>query len=202
MEDLEHVFNSILMMKRLKRQGWFRAAVSISDIESLADHSFGAAIIALVLATYEVNHGTHPHLNIERAALLALIHDLPESQYLDLDITIKQLLGSERYHSIKKDLDTTASKQLTEAFHKTTNSDLLQRLLEELQELSTPEAQLAYCADKTDLLLQSHSYFINNRLNRKQYHNFVNSALQHLQAYSNKFTSVRWFLRFFEALMQ
>ena len=66
-----------LSLKKLPRMGWL---IEKAPHESLADHSFGAAIIALALARME---GLG---EAEEAALVrrALLHDLHESRIGDL----------------------------------------------------------------------------------------------------------------------
>lgn len=60
---------------QIRRSGWWLAGVT--SPESVAEHSFRAAVIAFVLATRE---GCDP----ERAAALALFHDLHEARVLDM----------------------------------------------------------------------------------------------------------------------
>ena len=60
-----------LQLKRLRRTGWIDRGVS--DPESSADHSWGVALLAWLLAR------DYPDLDRERVLLLGLIHDLPEA---------------------------------------------------------------------------------------------------------------------------
>ncbi|MGV8176227.1 MAG: HD domain-containing protein [Candidatus Bilamarchaeaceae archaeon] len=62
-------------LKLVKRSGWWVAG--IKDPESVADHSYRAAVIAFVLADME---GADPH----KLASALLFHDLPESRIQDL----------------------------------------------------------------------------------------------------------------------
>lgn len=61
-------------LKRLYRQGWLKRGVPESECESVADHSFGTAILALFLA------GRPPYeaLDRDRALRIALVHELGE----------------------------------------------------------------------------------------------------------------------------
>lgn len=61
-------------MKLLKRQGWERYA---NRSESLAEHSFGSAICALLLADRESQLVDAEDFSKEQVVLHALIHDLP-----------------------------------------------------------------------------------------------------------------------------
>ena len=60
-----------LRLKRLRRTGWLDRGVT--GPESAADHSWGVALLAWLLAR------DHPQLDRERILLLGLIHDLPEA---------------------------------------------------------------------------------------------------------------------------
>ncbi len=63
-------------LKGLPRSGWRLAGVR--NAESTADHSHRAAVIAYVIARME-------GANAERAATLAVFHDLPEARIGELD---------------------------------------------------------------------------------------------------------------------
>lgn len=60
-----------LRLKRLRRTGWLDRGVT--DPESSADHSWGVALLAWLLARDQ------PELDRERVLLLGLVHDLPEA---------------------------------------------------------------------------------------------------------------------------
>lgn len=62
-------------LKYSKRTGWWIAKVK--DPESIAEHSFRTAVVALVLAIKE------KHANPEKLACSALLHDLHETRLLD-----------------------------------------------------------------------------------------------------------------------
>lgn len=59
-------------LKIVKRRGWLLRGIDENDCESVSEHSYCVAIISAIIA-YERN------LNIERAVIMALIHDLPEA---------------------------------------------------------------------------------------------------------------------------
>jgi len=70
-EPLLRFFALALRLKQLRRQGWLDRGVR--DPESAADHSWGVALLAWVLAA------ERPELDREQVLLLALLHDLPEA---------------------------------------------------------------------------------------------------------------------------
>jgi putative hydrolase of HD superfamily len=65
-------------LKRLFRQGWLKRGVPESTCESVADHSFGVALLALLLAP------SRGGIDRERAVLMALVHELGEAYAGDI----------------------------------------------------------------------------------------------------------------------
>ncbi|MEX2314675.1 MAG: HD domain-containing protein, partial [Thermomicrobiales bacterium] len=64
-------WSQALQLKRLRRTGWLDRGVA--GPESVADHSWGVALLAWLLARDQ------PGLDRERVLLLGLVHDLPEA---------------------------------------------------------------------------------------------------------------------------
>lgn len=62
-------------LKRVKRSGWWVAG--IKDPESVAEHSYRSAVLAYIMGKIE-------NVDAEKAAMMALIHDLPEARLNDL----------------------------------------------------------------------------------------------------------------------
>ncbi len=73
--DIQIQFHSaIRVLKDLYRQGWIKYhGVPKERAESVADHSYGVAMLALMMAVE-----TRPELDAGRVALLALVHDFGE----------------------------------------------------------------------------------------------------------------------------
>src|SRR5690349_8463829 len=83
MTDDEHVAAFLIEtghLKRTPRAGW--AIAGVRTPESVAEHSFRTAVIAYVLAVME---GANP----DRAATLAVFHDVPETRTTDLHSVAK-----------------------------------------------------------------------------------------------------------------
>ena len=70
--EIEMYFQ-IAHLKQVYRQGWLLRGISPEQCESVADHTFGVAILAMILAT---NH--FPELDRTKLLQIALIHDLGE----------------------------------------------------------------------------------------------------------------------------
>ena len=69
-EAVINVFQSFLRLKSLYRQGWLQRNVPIDKTESVADHSFGIAILALLLCP--------PELDKLKVLEMALLHETGE----------------------------------------------------------------------------------------------------------------------------
>lgn len=59
-------------LKQIYRQGWLRRGVPPQRCESIAEHSFGVALLVLWLGQ------SWPDLNVDKAVRMALLHDLGE----------------------------------------------------------------------------------------------------------------------------
>lgn len=137
-----------MRLKSVPRIGWLLRGVR--DVESVAAHSFGVAIIAMLLADRTRARGIE--VNVERLLRMALMHDLTEARTGDLPSTIKQYFGKA---TIKAADERIAGEMLAE----------LGRLGESYLELwrdyehrASIEARLVKAADKLDLLVQSREY--------------------------------------------
>jgi putative hydrolase of HD superfamily len=65
-------FFEVCHLKQLYRQGWLRGGVPRERCESIADHSFGVAMLASWLAQ------ARPELDAAKVVRMALLHDLGE----------------------------------------------------------------------------------------------------------------------------
>ncbi|GAA5057857.1 HD domain-containing protein [Thermocatellispora tengchongensis] len=128
------------LLKRYRRTGWLVAGVR--DPESIADHSFRAAVIASVIAVLE---GADP----ERAAFMSLFHDTQETRTTDVP------------HLAKRYLTTTPNERVTEDQVRGLPEPvaaMLRGAVGEYEEKTTPEAVCARDADKLECLIQAVEY--------------------------------------------
>ncbi len=75
---VENFFFEIGCLKRVARSGWWLAG--IKQPESVAEHSFRTAVMAYALGELE----GLSQAECDRAAMMALLHDLPEARCTDL----------------------------------------------------------------------------------------------------------------------
>lgn len=127
-------------LKRTPRAGW--AIAGVRDPESVAEHSYRTAVIAYVLAVME---GADP----DRAAALAVFHDVPETRSGDIPSTGK------RYLRMAPAVDIAADQT---ANLPTSLADPIRRLIGEFEGKATLEALCAKDADKLECLIQAREY--------------------------------------------
>lgn len=156
-KTLSLLFES-LSLKKMPRAGWL---VERAPHESLADHSFGAAIIALALARMEKLNGR------DEAALLrrTLLHDLHEARIGDLSRLQRKYVQADY---------ARAEKEMLEGTHMEPETGLLQG--EKL-------AALCKDADKLDMLFTAIDY--SNAGNRNM-QRFIDAALEQIKSESGK----------------
>jgi putative hydrolase of HD superfamily len=121
------------MLKRTPRSGWQFLG---SGAESVADHLFRSAMIALVLS--RLDRG----VDADRVIRMALVHDLPEARTGDLNYMNQRYVRADEPSAID---DLVAGLPF---------GDELRELLEEYRGEATPEARVAHDADQLELLLQ------------------------------------------------
>ncbi|MBQ7568602.1 HD domain-containing protein [bacterium] len=138
-EEMRSSLRKTLRLKQLKRSGWRRCRVTGS--ESVADHSWGVAWLALALCP--------EGLCLDRVLALAVVHDLAELSTGDLtpydDVTAEDKANRE-LHALA---DLTAGLPSPER---------LTALQLEYQECFTSEAKFVHWCDKMDMWLQSENY--------------------------------------------
>jgi putative hydrolases of HD superfamily len=69
---------NLAALKALRRTGWLDRGVNAGLVESVADHSLSVAILAWVSALERAHEGAD--LDPQRVLLLAIVHDLAESE--------------------------------------------------------------------------------------------------------------------------
>ncbi|HKE04213.1 MAG TPA: HD family hydrolase [Blastocatellia bacterium] len=138
----------LMRLKSVPRIGWLLRGVR--DVESVASHSFGVAVIAMLLADRARARGVE--VNVERLLRMALLHDLTEARTGDLPSTIKGYFDKA---SIKSADESIAKEIFTEL------GDLSESYLElwsDYEHRASIESRVVKAADKLDLLMQSREY--------------------------------------------
>ena len=130
-------------LKKERRRGWV-VKVKVTDAESVADHSWRTALMALIL-------GGSRGLDTQRMTAMALIHDLSEA--VTGDLTPEDEQDPRR----KRELADEAFQRLLSLLPASMRSNLA-LLWQEYQQSTTEEAQLVRELDKVEMALQAEEY--------------------------------------------
>jgi len=131
-------------LKRLDRTGWVLRGFA-NGTESVAAHSFGVGVAAMLLADELRAQGVL--IDVEKVLRIALLHDWAEARVGDMPRTATLYFGAEA----RKQAETAAFRDLTESL----NSAEYANLYHEYEERNTLEARLVKAADVIDLLVEA-----------------------------------------------
>ena len=133
-------------LKRLDRTGWVLRGFA-NGTESVAAHSFGVSITAMLLADELLAQGVV--IDVEKVLRIALLHDWAETRVGDMPRTATSYFGSD----VRKSAETAAFRDLTEPLDQ--GDSLYANLYQEYEERNSQEARLVKAADVIDLLVQA-----------------------------------------------
>ena len=137
-------------LKRVPRSGWLLRGVP--HVESVAEHAYGTATLALALCDILNASGELAHpLDVERVLTIALLHDLAEARLTDLPGPARLLIPDE----VKSRAETIAMTSILTALP---SAARLLSAWREFEEDSTPEGCLVRDADKLEMMLQCTRY--------------------------------------------
>ncbi|PYS85157.1 MAG: oxetanocin [Acidobacteria bacterium] len=134
-------------LKRLDRTGWVLRGLP-PGAESVAAHSYGVALAAMLLADECTARGVE--LNVERVLRLALLHDLQETRTGDMPRTVADYYGREA----RKRAERAAFDDVMRGAG-ARHAGRYGELHEDYEERASLEARLVKAADVVDLLAQA-----------------------------------------------
>jgi len=129
----------LISCKNLVRTGWMQKGVPPSIGETVASHSFEAAILAFTIASKLKDQGVN--VNPDHEAILALFHDAGESILGDFPKWTSEKID-------KKDVELEAFKELGIGVD----------LFIEFKDKKTLEANIAKLSDRLSTVLQAKRY--------------------------------------------
>ena len=154
----------IVQLKQLYRQGWLKRGISTADCETVAEHTFGNAMLCLLLAR------DYPALQLEKVLRLALVHDIGEA-YVG-DITPHDRVEK----SEKTRLETEAVERI---LGKLPNGASLIADWHEYEAGETAEARFVKQVDRLELALQASVYGRQGKVDSSE---FLDAAEAFVQA--------------------
>jgi putative hydrolase of HD superfamily len=136
----------IQRLKRLERTGWTLRGLA-PGAESVAAHSYGVAVAAMMLADQLLARGVA--VNVERLLRLALLHDWAEARLGDMPRT-----GSAYFNKdARRRAERAAFDDIARGLGGTMN-EKYSALHEDYEQRGSLEARLVKAADIIDLLVQ------------------------------------------------
>jgi len=131
-------------LKTIPRMGW--RVRGVTGGESVADHSYSVALIAMLLADR-----MDLELDVEKLLRIALLHDLPEHMLGDIHAPATRLLG-------EREKEAAELRILENLFAGLENGERYVELWKEFAERSSPEGRLIRAADKIEMFTQAFQY--------------------------------------------
>jgi putative hydrolases of HD superfamily len=161
--------NRLLTLKLLPRTGWLQRGVS--NPESVAEHTFGVAMLALLVGD------TMPTIDRGRLLTIALLHDLAEALVGDLPATARRLFGTEAKYAAERGAMEELLADLPQA------ADYM-ALWDDYVQGGSAEARLVKALDRLEMLSQALAY---ERAGNRALHEFWHDA----EHWSAEFPAVR-----------
>jgi putative hydrolase of HD superfamily len=135
-------------LKGLERTGWMLRGIA-PGAESVADHSYGVAVAAMLLADELIARGVA--VNMERVLRVALLHDWAEVRTGDMPRTATAYFGA----SARKRAERVAFEDIVGEIETGGAAEMYNALHKDYEERESLEARLVKAADVIDLLVQT-----------------------------------------------
>ena len=129
-------------LKGLDRAGWVLRGFA-NGTESVAAHSFGVSVTAMLLADTLIAQGVA--VDVEKILRISLLHDWAEARVGDMPRTATMYFGAEA----RKQAETAAFRDIS------SDNALYTNLYHEYEARNTLEARLVKAADVIDLLVEA-----------------------------------------------
>jgi putative hydrolase of HD superfamily len=132
-------------LKRLERTGWALRGLP-NGTESVAAHSFGVSVTAMLLADEVKARGVS--IDTERVLRMALLHDWAETRVGDMPRTAANYFGADA----RKHAETVAFADIVA---EAGSAHVYKDLYQDYEQRISVEARLVKAADVIDLLIQA-----------------------------------------------
>lgn len=150
-KDYVGFFEAVGKSKRLLRSGWIRE--KIKDPESVAEHSFRDALMAMVLAG-EVEDEFGRPLDRDKLIKMALLHDIGEVITGDIVVERHDIIDLK-----KRDEKELAEREgIRKIFDMIGQADEYVTIFDEMTSRITPEAKFFWQIDKLEMAQQALEY--------------------------------------------
>jgi putative hydrolase of HD superfamily len=134
-------------LKGLERTGWMLRGIA-AGTESVASHSYGVAVAAMLLADELTGRGVE--INMERVLRVALLHDWAEARVGDMPRTASRYFGKDA----RRRAESAAFRDIVGELKESGLDEKYRVLHDDYEERGSLEARLVKAADVIDLLVQ------------------------------------------------
>lgn len=141
---LVEAYFELNQLKQLYRQGWLKRGIAPGRCESVAEHSFGVALLALFLVD-----ACFPHLDHDKVLRMALLHDFGEIYAGDL--TPADRVSDEDKHRLE-------ARSVTRVLSKLPGGEAYLAIWDEFERGESDEARLVRQIDRLEMALQAGVY--------------------------------------------
>ncbi|MBQ7308175.1 MAG: HD domain-containing protein [Clostridia bacterium] len=165
-KQIKNILDYYLLTTRLKdtiRSGWKRWSVSKERLESVAEHIFGTCMLCCAIYSE-----CKPNIDLGKTILTLALHETEE--ILIGDITP---FDSKEKLQIKAD----GKKAVMEIFKPLNECENFYKLIDDFDNLKTPEAIFARKCDKLECDLQAKIYDEKGYMNLSEAGNIINSQI-------------------------
>jgi putative hydrolase of HD superfamily len=132
----------MLELKEVPRMGW--VVRGVRDGESVADHTFGVALLTLLL-------GPSEGIDVGKALKIAVVHDLAESVLGDIPTPAAKMMGND-------EKEVAEEKILTKLLADYGSRSEIEELWKEFRDRTTPEGRFIRAVDKLEMFIQAFQY--------------------------------------------
>lgn len=140
MKELTQKIFDFLRLKRVLRSGW--SYYGYGPEENVASHIFGTAILTLLIGR-EIQR-TGVELDLLKAIIMALIHEVGETRLGDLHLEARRFLGEEHVINTEQEVAKSVLKD-----------EYLESIFKEFEEGKSREAKLVHDIDRLELLIEA-----------------------------------------------
>lgn len=145
--DMLSLLIELQRLKRLDRTGWTLRGLA-NGTESVAAHSFGVSVTAMLLADEIKSRGVE--INVETVLRMSILHDWAETRIGDMPRTGTHYFGAKT----RKEAETAAFADIVA---EVTAKTILIALHQDYEKRESLEARVVKAADIIDLLIQAYA---------------------------------------------
>lgn len=163
------IYKEINKLKVLMRSGWVQRAVPKNRLESVAEHCFSMAFLALTIIKED-----KLDLDISKVMQLVLVHEVGEIDAGDIT-PVDNVSLEDKY-----DMELKGVKRISQMFSEPFVIDLWK----EFEDCKTKEAKFVKKIDKLEAVLQARLYSEQIKDEEKLFNEFYENAINKIDEYS------------------